>query len=694
MKMLGVDVGSTFTDLVLYDSDSESLTVYKVPSTQDDQSQGVLEGVKEICQIAGIRPSQLSFFSHGTTVATNTMLTNKGARTGLITTKGFRDVIYIGRHHRPLNYSIIQEIPWHHRQPVPRRYRKEVTERVIPPDGETLVPLDENEAIQVVQELKKEGVQSIAVCFLFSYLNSSHEERMKELINEYYPGCYVSTSSGIFPQFREFERFITTAINACLTPTISKYILNMEKALGEVGVTVPLHFMQSNSGLCTTKLASEKPVTLLLSGPAAGVGGGIWAASHMGLQRLITLDMGGTSTDVGVVTEMGIMEATARDTWIAGFPLMVPTIDVGSIGAGGGSICYLDVGGALRVGPESAAANPGPACYDLGGVAPTITDAHVVLGRLRPEYFLGGRMRIKPSLSEKALAELGRKMNMDHVSTAAAIIRIANENMSIAVRSRTVERGISPEDFILIALGGAGPLHAVDLAQLIGIPRVLIPNFPGITSAIGLLVTDIRYDDVRTLLRPLDEISPSTINGIMDEMLNPIIQQLHKDGCLANHIKLRKTADVRYIGQGYEVRIELPTEPLGEDAALWIREAFENKHQEEYDQVFSGVSVELVNLMVTAFGTVPRMSKRRLSGSSQGGTGLIKTEEVYFTIGEKVEKLPAGLYDRTSLRAGQRIPGPAIIVQMDSTSVIPPDALCTIDDFGNLVVDIGNRAHS
>ena len=688
MRLLGVDVGSTFTDLVLFDAETGGVTVHKVPSTPEDQSHGVLTGVREICQTVGVTPAQLDFLTHGTTVATNALLTHRGAKTGMIATKGFRDVVYIGRHHRPLNYSILLEIPWHDRQPVLRRYRKEVTERVIPPEGQALVPLDEAETIRVIEELKQEGIESIAVCFLFSFLNPDHEERVAQLIREHHPGCYVSTSSSIFPQFREFERFVTTAINASLAPTVSRYIANLDRALHEAKVSADLHVMQSNSGLATTAVACEKPVTLLLSGPAAGVAGGVWTAGHLGHERLVTLDMGGTSTDLGVVTEKGVMEAAARDTWIAGFPVMVPIIDIHTIGAGGGSIAYLDAGGALHVGPQSAGANPGPACYNLGGVAPTITDANVVTGRLRPEYFLGGRMLIEPALSRQALAQLGEKLDTDEIATAAAILQIANENMAAAIRTRTVQRGLDPQDFLLVAFGGAGPLHAADVARLLRVPRVLIPNFPGITSALGLLVVDIRYDDVRTVLRSVDEVSASRINQVLGDLSSRLVQQLHRDGCSEDRIRVRKTADVRYIGQGYEVRIELPAEPFGEDASAQIRQAFEKKHEEEYNQVFPGALVELVNLRATAFGAIPHLAKRRQNGTAGKGDGRLKTEDVYFPVDGGMAKLPTVFYDRTCLKVGQRVAGPAIVVQMDSTSVVPQGASCAVDEYGNLLISL------
>ena len=412
MRLIGVDVGGTFTDLVLADPESGEIRVHKVPTSGEDPSEGVIRGVSEICEAAGVDPEEIAYVFHGTTTATNAMLENRGAEVGLVTTEGFRDVLHIARHQRPQHYSIMQEIPWQDRTLVKRRNRKVVPERVIPPHGEALIPLDEEAVRRVANELKEAGVEAVAVCFLFSYLNPEHEERAREIVEEEFPRAFVTTSSSIFPQFREFERFTTAAINAFVGPKVGRYVHNLQGGLKKSGVRVDVHIMRSNGGVSPSEVAAEEPVTLLLSGPAAGVQGGAWSGGLSGRKKLITFDVGGTSADIGIVTERGFAEAGARDTWIAGFPVMVPMINVSTIGAGGGSIAYVDEGGAFRVGPRSAGAVPGPACYGHGGTEPTVTDAHAVLGRLDPEHFLGGNMKLFPERAHEVVGDLAGQLGM------------------------------------------------------------------------------------------------------------------------------------------------------------------------------------------------------------------------------------------------------------------------------------------
>src|SRR4051794_37341471 len=394
MKVVGVDIGGTFTDFMLVDTASGSVHVHKVPSTGDAPERAMIGGVEELCTMAGLAPSDVSGVFHGTTIATNAVLEHDGAVAGLITSRGFRDIVHIGRHQRPLHYSVMQDIPWQARPIVRRRHRKVVSERVVPPTGEVLVQLDEGEVRAAARELRDEGVEAVAVCFLFSYLNPEHERRAAAIVREEMPDAFVTTSVEIVPQFREFERFTTATISAFVGPKTGSYLDRLASGLAEHGVESELHVMMSSGGVAGVRAAAERPVTLLLSGPAAGILGGQWAGTLSGRHRVITFDMGGTSADIGIVTEHGVTEASARDTWIGGYPLLVPMLDVHAIGAGGGSIAYVDEGGAFRVGPRSAGAEPGPACYGYGGTEPTISDAHAVLGRLDPERFLGGRGKV------------------------------------------------------------------------------------------------------------------------------------------------------------------------------------------------------------------------------------------------------------------------------------------------------------
>ena len=394
MKLIGVDVGGTFTDVVLFDSETNETAVHKVPTTSDDPSRGVMQGVLELCRSVAIDPGAITHVYHGTTIATNAVLEYKGARTGMITTKGYRDIIHIGRHQRPMHYSIMQEIPWQHHPLVRRAFRKVAAERLVPPRGEVRIPLAEDEVRTAARELARAGVEAVAVCFLFSYLNPAHEERAKEIVLEEFPQAFVTTSSSVVPQFREFERFTTTAMNAFIGPKVRHYVGQLVSAMRDAGLTSDLRIMRSNGGLATPQMVAELPVLTLLSGPAAGVLGGAWSGALSGRSKLITFDIGGTSADIGVVTDGRFSEASARDTWVGGYPVIVPMIDIHTIGAGGGSIAYVDSGGTFKVGPESAGSQPGPAAYGRGGARPTVTDANLVLGRLDEDNFLGGSMAL------------------------------------------------------------------------------------------------------------------------------------------------------------------------------------------------------------------------------------------------------------------------------------------------------------
>ena len=498
MRLIGVDVGGTFTDLVYADTDAGSTAVHKISTTPDDPSRGVVQGLMALCDKYGIPRETIDVVFHGTTIATNSILEHDGAVTGMITTGGYRDILHIGRHQRPQHYSIMQDIPWQSRPLVKRRHRKTVTERLVPPRGEVLQPLDEEGVRQAVRELKEAGVQAIAICFLFSYLDPAHEARALAIVREEYPDCFATTSSSVSPQFREFERFTTTALNAFVGPKVRNYVTRLESEIEASGFKADLRIMASNGGVATPAMVAERPVLTLLSGPAAGVIGGDWAGGLSGRRNLITFDVGGTSADIGIVTEGGFGEATARDTWIAGFPVMVPMIDVHTIGAGGGSIAFVDQAGAFKVGPRSAGAVPGPAAYGHGGTRPTVTDANVVLGRLDGGNFLGGGMSLDEVAARRVIGELARELGLSDREAAEGVITLINANMANAIRSRTVQKGIDPRDYSLVAFGGAGPLHGAEVADMLGVTEVIVPPHPGITSAVGLLISDLRYDAIRT----------------------------------------------------------------------------------------------------------------------------------------------------------------------------------------------------
>ena len=686
MRLIGVDVGGTFTDLVYFDTITEQVSIHKVPTTVDDPSRGVIDGVTALCEQVGAEPSSVDYLFHGTTTATNALLEHDGAVTGMLTTRGFRDVLHIARHQRPQNYSIMQDIPWQDRALVRRRHRKVVTERLIPPTGEVLLPLDEDEVRRAVQELKADGVKAIAVCFLFSYLNDAHERRAREIVLEEYPDAFVTTSSSIFPQFREFERFTTAAINTFVGPRVSRYVSRLKTALQDLGIKSELHIIRSNGGVSPAQIAAEQPVTLLLSGPAAGVLGGAWAGNQSGRPRLITFDVGGTSADIGIVTERGYSEAGARDTWIAGFPVMVPMINISTIGAGGGSIAYVDDGGAFRVGPKSAGATPGPACYGHGGQQATVTDAHAVLGRLDPDSRLGGSMALDIPQAEVVMDRLAGKLGLDRYQTAAGVLTILNNNMANATRAITVQKGHDPRDFSLIAFGGAGPLHAVEVAHILGVKEVIIPEYPGITSAIGLLTTDLKYDAIATQFTLSAAPDLGRLQADAQRLAAQVTGQLRDNGFAELDIRVERGADCRYVGQGYELRVPLPDGPLDEQAIAQVWAEFHELHRSEYGHAFPDQTIELVNLRVAGIGRTPKITPTTLSGERSAERALVKTAPVYFESQGQIQTFPTAFYLRDALPIGQRVDGPAILVQRDTTSVLPPYAHGWLEQNGNFIV--------
>ena len=688
MILLGIDVGGTFTDLILADTEKSTLSIHKVPSTFPDPSEGVFSGIEELCQREGIAPGSISYLFHGTTVATNAILENKGARTGMITTKGYRDIVHIGRHQRPQNYSIMQDIPWQSRPLVKRRHRKVVTERVVPPGGEVLTPLDENEALAQIRALRAEGVEAIAVCFLFSYLNPMHEKRVKELIEKEFPAAYVSSSAEVSPQFREFERFTTACMNAFLGPRMKAFVDGLSKRIRGLGIQSDVHIMTSNGGIATGQTISQKPVYSLLSGLAAGVLGGDWLGRQAGRKNLISFDVGGTSADIGIVTKRGIGEASARDTSIAGFPVMVPMIDVHTIGAGGGSIAYVDSGGAFRVGPRSAGSVPGPACYGQGGIEPTVTDASVALGRLDPKHFLGGRMQLFPDKAFTALESLAKRLEMDLFPVAEGINTVLASNMANAIRVRTVQKGHDPRQFTLVAFGGAGPLTAVEVAAHLKVPEVLVPKYPGITAAFGLLTTDLKYDFYRTELLLSSNSPEDKLLSDIHELEQQASEPLRRDGIPDERVRFTRSLDLRYLGQGYELRIPIP-EHLSPTAWQSIWTTFHDQHKLEYGRSFPDNPVEIVTLRVTGIGLMPRLPDTFVTkGPDRMEDAWLKSGETYFRVGGTLTRLRTEFFDRHLLPPGASMAGPAVLFQTDSTTVLPPGWRLEVDEFSNLLISV------
>ncbi len=689
MQLVGVDVGGTFTDIVYTDTDDNRTIIHKVPTTPEDPSKSVMQGLYELCERNGIDRNGVDHVLHGTTIATNAVLENDGAHTGMITTKGYRDILHIGRHQRPQHYSIMQEIPWQNRPLIRRRHRKTVTERIAA-RGDVLAPLNEDEVRIAARALKDEGVESIAVCFLFSYIDPGHEERAAEIVREVYPEAFVTTSSSVTPQFREFERFTTAAMNAFVGPKVRTYVSKLANSIRDGGMKADLHIMGSNGGIATAGLVAERPVLTLLSGPAAGVLGGAWCGEVATREKLITFDVGGTSADIGIVTEGRFGEATARDTWIAGFPLMVPMIDVHSIGAGGGSIAWRDSGGTFRVGPRSAGSQPGPAAYGRGGNLPTVTDANVVLGRLSADNFLGGEMDLDVEAATRVISAFAKELDLGLHDCAEGILTILNANMANAIRSRTVQKGIDPRDYALVAFGGAGPLHGVAVAAEMGIQEVLIPPYPGITSAVGLLTTDHKYDAIRTEFQVQGEVDTARLMRDFEAMESGLANQFREEGLDADQVSFLRSGDLRYLGQGYELRIDLSEGDLDAAAlkALWAQ--FHGSHLKDYGHNYPDTEIEIVNIRVSGVGTMPKIGTPSLDGAKRSfEAALVKRDACHFRVDGVLDSFETAFYQRETLPLEQDIAGPAIILQKDTTTVVPPGATARADTGGNLFIRLG-----
>lgn len=681
MYRIGIDVGGTFTDVTLFNQDEGKYYTYKLSSTPNDQSIALMDGAKEILEYYKVSPQQVNYFGHGTTVATNTIIERKGAKTALLTTKGFCDILEIGRQIRPSLYNLYEDKP---EVLVKRSLRREVSERTLS-DGSILENINPDEVIEILKELKSGGVESLAVCFLFSFLNNTNEQIVEECIKKVWPEVYYSTSSTILPEFREFERLSTTVINSYLGPKMKLYIDKLQKRVKEVGITVEPYITQSNGGIMSIGATIEMPIQTALSGPSAGVCGAIYIAELAGFKNIITYDMGGTSSDVSLVVD-GVAEYTTTRK-VCGLPSGIPMIDVNAVGAGGGSIAYIDNAGALKVGPESAGAIPGPACYDLGGDVPTVTDANLVLGRINPRYLLGGRMKSNANLAKKAIKEkIANKLNKTTHEAAQGIISVINSNMARAIRVITVERGYNPSDFTLVGYGGAGPLHAVNLAKDMGIHTVLIPPNPGTLCALGLLTADIKKNYVKTFIIDYEETKPEQLNSIFDSLVSEGNVWLAAENVPEKNRNFRNIIEMRYVGQNYELQVETPSNYFTENDLKELKTKFFIEHKKSYGYYNPDAPIQLVNFRTEAIGLVKKPQLSKLSFFIDDlSIAVIEYREVYF---EGLGPLSCPVYDRNKLGMIDCIEGPCIIEQMDSTTVIPPHTNFKIDYYGNLIINI------
>ena len=677
---LGVDVGGTFTDLLLFDEISQSLTLEKVPTSVDDQDRGIAEGMEKIIRSADARTSDITMFLHGTTAATNAILEHKGVKTALVTTEGFRDVLHIMRQDRPKLYDFFLHRP----EPlVPRHLRFEVPERILY-TGEVHAAVDEEAVISIAQAMKKHEVRAVAVCLLHSYANPAHEQIVRDVLQQECPDIHISISSEILPEIREYDRTSTTVINVYVLPIVSRYLDNLSRRLQSMGMDIPVHVMQSSGGVMPSSLASQKSAATILSGPAAGVWGGVALAKQTGLRDVITVDMGGTSFDI-CLAQQGEPKI-GHGCHIAGHSLKTPMLDIHAIGAGGGSIAWIDDGGALKVGPQSAGADPGPVCYAKGGTEPTVTDANLLLGRLNPDFFLGGEMSIDSDAARRAIEErLAKPLGMDPLEVAEGVIRVVNASMVKGIRFVSVEKGHDPRDFALVCFGGNGPLHAAELARELRIPQVMIPFAPGVNCAYGLLVADFRYDYATTYLQKLGEVDLAKMNAAYDKLEQSARQKMIDDGISRENIVLSRALDLRYLGQGHELEVPFDGGVISRESLAAAKARFDDLHQKQYGFCSGDQAAQIVNIRITCIGLVAKPEIREQSGGHKSAEPAIKNRRDVF-IGGQFRKTT--IYDRELLEPGMEIWGPAIIEQKDSTTLLLPDNVGRIDGYRNILIDL------
>lgn len=677
MVRVGVDTGGTFTDVCLID-DSGSTLVFKLPSSPGDPSDAISAGILEILARAGTLAGDVRYVGHGTTVATNALLEGRGAKTGIITTDGFRDLLDLGRQMRPSLYDLQTEKP----KLLVRRYlRHEVPERMLA-TGEVYVPLDADAVRSAARQLAADGVESVAVCFLFSYLSPEHEDLAGAIIQQELPGAYISLSHDVLAEFREYERLSTTVINSFVGPVLSRYTGRLKERIADAGIPVAPFITQSNGGIISLDVAASTPVRTILSGPAAGVVGATTVSVAAGFPDIITFDMGGTSTDVALIG--GGVAGLKMDQTVAGYPIRTPMLDINTVGAGGGSIAWIDGGGHLKVGPQSAGAVPGPAAYAKGGTEATVTDANVALGILSREVLLGGEMAIDASAADEAVDQVAAKLGLSREEVAEGIIGLATVNMARAIRVISVERGFDPRDYTLVAFGGAGPLHASRLARELDIPIILIPAAPGILCAFGLLAANLRTDFSRTLVLPAVQDSLDQVNLGLDALVEMAAAWFEQEGVAVDARSVEPVVDMRYAGQNYELSIPLPATTLDAATLNEVLAAFHRMHDQSYGYSAESEPVQFVTLRMEATGSV---TPPELPLIPDGGTiedAQVGTRNTWLTEAGGWTTVP--VLDRRKLSAGLTFSGPAIIEQMDSTTLVLPGQDVNVDRYGNLVI--------
>ncbi len=690
---VGADVGGTFTDLVAID-EAGRVIVAKAPTSPEDQSDGVMDAVAK----AGVDLSRVDFFSHGTTVGVNAVIENKGARVAVITTEGFRDVLELRRGQRVIDdpddmYNLQMDLPQDYvggYDPLVRRpLRFEVPER-LDYRGQVLKELDEPVVRQIAAELRHADVETAVICYLFSFMNSAHERRTAEILREEIPGLRLSISSEILPVIREYERLSTTTVNAYVMPIMQSYLQRLRERLRAKGFRKELYLMQSSGGIMSAGAAGSRPVYTIDSGPAGGVSAAARLGASLGFPDVISFDMGGTTAKICVVRE-GRPAVTSR-FWLGGrYFIGVPVMDMVEIGAGGGSIASVDRAGAVHVGPRSAGSVPGPACYGKGGDEPTVTDADLVLGYINPDYYLGGALTVDAEAARRAIQEkIAGRLGMSPADAAHGIYRLVNANMIAAMRVVTIQRGLDPRDFTLVVSGGTAPIHAVRMAQELRIPRVVVPLHAGVFSAVGLITADARYDAHRSYVVRLSQADPARLSAIFREIEREAVAEIEESGFASGEVVARYEVDMRYLGQAHEVPVEVPGEMIDgmdEGAVALLGSLFHDKHLRLFGHDSRDAEVELITLSVSAVG--PRAAVEMpliVAGTPDPGAARKGARAVYFD--EAGGFADCSTYERSRLAAGNVVVGPAVIEQMDTTTVLPPGESATVGRHGDLIVEL------
>ncbi len=682
---VGVDSGGTFTDVCMFDETSGKIAIWKVSSTPDDPSRGIAQGVQEgMTESAGGGASPaaaVSYLGHGTTVATNALITHRGARVGLLTTDGFRDLLEIGRQKRPDLYDLFAEKP---QTLVPRELRFELPERMLR-TGDVAVPLDEDAVRAAARALGDAGVEAVAICFLYAFVNPAHEQAARRIVEQELPGVFICASHEIAPEFREFERLSTATVNAYLGPIMHRYISRLTPRLTELGLPVAPHLTQSNGGVVRFEVAAETPVRAVLSGPSTGVVAAQAIARQSGHGDIITFDMGGTSSDVALMA--GGETSQTNESSVHGYPIKAPMLDIHTVGAGGGSIARIDSGGLLKVGPESAGADPGPVCYGRGASEPTVTDANIVLQVLNPVEILDGRMKVHRDLAVAAIGRMADALGMGTMEVAQGIISVVTANMAKAIRVISVQRGHDPRNYALMAFGGAGPLHAVRLAQELRMTTVIVPRSPGILCAMGLLLTDLRADFSATRLVPLE---PDARAGIADAMARVDAEAADwfaQEAIPADRQVLTRRIDMRYDGQNYELSIPLPDGPVTDETLDALRTGFTQAHERMYGFAVPDERILCVTFRAEATGLVQKARlTERPEGPADASGAVTGARDVWYP--ETGEFTETTLYARDRLAPGMVFAGPAIVEQMDTTTLIPPGVTARVDAIDNLILEL------